>query len=176
MVLKILLLVVILLGVFLITAAFQSEDFKIARSTFITAPADKIFPLVNDLKAFDQWNPFMECDPQVKVNYDGPVSGVGMSSTWSGNNQIGAGKDTIVESKPTQLVGMRLDFERPMKSTSSVIFTFAPQAQGTLVTWSMTGKKNYMAKIFHMLMNMDKMIGGSFEKGLFNLKTMVEKK
>lgn len=176
MVLKILLIVVILLGLFLIAAALQSEDFKISRSMVIAAPADKIFPLVNDLKAFDKWNPFMEVDPQVKVNYEGSASGVGMSSAWSGNNQIGAGKDTIVESRPNQLVGMRLDFDRPMKSTSNVIFTFASQAQGTLVTWSMTGKKNYMTKIFHMLMNMDKMVGGSFEKGLTNLKTMVEKK
>jgi hypothetical protein len=176
MVLKILLVVAILLGVFLITAAFQSEDFKIERSVLITAPADKIFPLVNDLKAFDQWNPFLVRDPKVKVIYDGPSSGIGMSSTWNGNDQLGAGKNTIVESHPNELVGMRLDFERPMKTTNSVIFTFKPQVEGTLVTWSMSGKKNYMAKIFNMLMNMDKVVGGEFEAGLSNLKVVVEKK
>jgi hypothetical protein len=117
MVLKVLLVVVVLLVLFLMAAAFQTEDFRISRSMVVMAPADKIFQFMNDLKAFNKWNPFMENDPQVKVTYEGLASGVGMSSTWSGNNQIGAGKNTIVESKPNQLIGMRLDFERPMKTT-----------------------------------------------------------
>lgn len=146
MVLKIFLVAVILLGVFLIMAAFQSEDFKISRSVLMTAPEDKIFPLVNDLKAFDKWNPFMVRDPQAKIIYDGPSTGVGMSSAWNGNERLGAGKNTIVESHPNELVGMRLDFERPMKATNSVVFTFTPQAQGPWVTWSMTGKRDIWTK------------------------------
>lgn len=139
MLVKIILVLLILIGLFLIVASFQPNDFKISRSTLVMAPVDKIFPQVNDLKAFDKWNPFMEADPQAKVTYEGPNSGIEMSSTWSGNNQIGAGKNTIVESRSNQLVGMRLDFERPMKNTANVQFTLEPQAQGTLVTWNMIG-------------------------------------
>jgi hypothetical protein len=81
-----------------------------------------------------------------------------------------------VESRPNELVGMRLDFERPMKNTANVQFIMEPQAQGTLVTWNMTGDCNFLAKVMHMIINMDKMVGGSFEKGLANLKSVVEKK
>jgi hypothetical protein len=125
MLVKIILVIVVFIGLFLVVASFQPNDFKISRSILVMAPADKIFTQINDLKAFDKWNPFMEADPQVKVIYDGPESGVGMSSAWSGNNQIGAGKNTIVESRPNQLVGMRLDFERPMKNTAKVQFTWS---------------------------------------------------
>ena len=55
-------------------------------------------------------------------------------------------------------------------------FNIQPQAQGTLVTWSMTGNCHYLAKVMHLIINMDKMVGGSFEKGLANLKSEVETK
>ena len=53
--------------------------------------------------------------------------------------------------------------------------TFALQGDQTEVTWTMTGKNNYVAKIFCLFMNMDTMIGGQFEKGLAELKTAAEK-
>jgi hypothetical protein len=39
----------------------------------------------------------------------------------------------------------------------------------------MTGKNNFMAKVIHLFMNMDKMVGGQFEQGLAQMKSMVEK-
>jgi len=42
------------------------------------------------------------------------------------------------------------------------------------VTWSMTGPKNFFSKVFCLFMSMDQMIGGPFEEGLANLKTLVE--
>ena len=42
------------------------------------------------------------------------------------------------------------------------------------MTWSMSGDKNFMAKAIHLFMNMDKMIGGQFEKGLAEMKSIVE--
>ena len=38
----------------------------------------------------------------------------------------------------------------------------------------MTGEKNFMAKAIHLFINMDKMIGGQFEKGLAQIKSLVE--
>lgn len=61
-----------------------------------------------------------------------------------------------------------------MKDTSEAQFTFQPQGDETLVTWTMTGKHNLMSKAFCLVMSMDKMIGGDFEKGLASLKAIVE--
>ena len=39
----------------------------------------------------------------------------------------------------------------------------------------MEGDKVYLAKLMGLFMSMDKMIGGAFERGLVELKTIVEK-
>ena len=38
----------------------------------------------------------------------------------------------------------------------------------------MAGENNFMAKAFGLFMNMDKMVGGDFEKGLAQLKSVAE--
>jgi hypothetical protein len=38
----------------------------------------------------------------------------------------------------------------------------------------MDGDKNFLAKAVHMFMNIDKMVGGDFEKGLAQMKTVAE--
>jgi len=38
----------------------------------------------------------------------------------------------------------------------------------------MSGDKNYVSKVMCLFMSMDKMIGGDFERGLANMKALVE--
>jgi hypothetical protein len=38
----------------------------------------------------------------------------------------------------------------------------------------MDGENNFMSKAFSLVMDMDKMIGGDFEKGLASMKTVAE--
>jgi len=81
---------------------------------------------------------------------------------------------TILEARPNQLVAIRLEFLKPWKSTSSTHFTLASQTDETKVTWTMNGTNDWMAKAMGLVMNMDKMIGSDFERGLTNLKTLSE--
>ena len=53
-------------------------------------------------------------------------------------------------------------------------FTFKPEGDQTVVTWGMTGKNNFMFKVVGLFMNSDRMVGGMFEEGLANLKTIAE--
>ena len=62
----------------------------------------------------------------------------------------------------------------PFKATNTAEFTFRPEGDQTAVTWSMVGRKNFMAKALHLFMNMDRMIGGQFEKGLAEMKSVAE--
>jgi hypothetical protein len=61
-----------------------------------------------------------------------------------------------------------------MAGVSTVSFSFKPRGNQTEVTWLMTGENNYLAKALCLFMNMDKMIGGQFEKGLAALKAAAE--
>ena len=110
----------------------------------------------------------------MKVTYEGAPAGVGAIYTWVGNKEVGEGRMTIVDSNPSDLIQIKMDFLKPFAGTSTAEFTFLPEENQTAVTWSMHGKKNFMAKAIHLFINMDKMIGGQFEKGLADMKAVVE--
>jgi hypothetical protein len=144
------------------------------RSATIAAPADVVFSQVNDFHNWESWSPWAKLDPAAKNTFEGPTAGTGAIFKWSGNSEVGEGKMTVTESHPHDLIGIKLDFVRPFEDTCDVAFAFAPEAERTVVTWSMSGHKNFISKAVCMFMDMDKMVGGDFEKGLAQLKTVAE--
>ena len=164
----------VIVVLFLIIVATRPSDFRVSRSAAIAAPPEKVFPHVNELRNWEAWNPWGRLDPNCKMTYDGPPAGVGASYAWAGNNQVGEGRNTITESKPNELVRFRLEFAKPMKATNTAEFTFRPDGNQTIVTWTMSGKNNFAGKAFGLVVNCDKMIGGQFEKGLAQLKSLEE--
>lgn len=159
---------------FLIVVAMQPPDFRLARSTLISAPPEKIFPLVDDFRNLEYWSPWAKLDPDMQTKFEGPAAGTGSMYSWDGNNKVGRGKMTIIESRPSELVRMKLEFFKPFRATNTAEFTFVPEAGGTSVIWAMTGRNNFMAKAFHLLCNMDKIVGKDFEKGLSMMKATAE--
>jgi uncharacterized protein YndB with AHSA1/START domain len=171
---KILIGVAVLIVLLVAVVAMQSSDLKVSRSTTIKAPPETVFEQVNDLHKFQAWNPWAKIDPNMKQTFEGPEAGVGSKYTWVGNNEVGEGRMTIVKSEPAKLVDIDLEFFKPMAGRNLAEFTFTPDKDGTVVTWTMTGKKNFMAKAFGLLVSMDTMIGGMFEKGLASMKEISE--
>ena len=112
----------------------------------------------------------------MKVKFEGPASGVGAIYTWVGNDEVGEGRMEILESKPNEMIRLKLEFIKPFAATNDTVFTFKPDGSNTAVTWTMSGKNNFMSKAFHLAMNIDKLIGGDFEKGLASMKSLVEAK
>lgn len=159
---------------FLIVVALQPADFRISRSASMEAPPSAIFPYVNNLKRFDDWSPFAKLDPNMKKTYEGPEAGVGASYAWSGNDMAGEGKMTIVDLTPSEIIRMKLEFTKPWQCQNDVEFKFVPEGDKTVVSWTMSGTNNFMAKAFSLLMNMDRMVGSSFEEGLAKLKGLAE--
>ena len=129
---------------------------------------------MNDFHNWKAWNPWARLDPAMKQGYEGAPAGPGAVYTWAGNNEVGEGRMTLTESRPNDSIRIRLDFLKPFRGTSLAEFTFKPEGDRTVVTWSMTGQNNFMAKAVHLFMDMDKMIGGNFEKGLAQMKAVVE--
>ena len=159
---------------FIVVVAGQSDEFKVSRSTRISAPAEKIFPHDNDLHKWEAWSPWAKLDPNAKHSFAGPDAGTGAAMAWEGNCKIGVGKMTITESRPSERVGFKLEFQKPMQATNLAEFTFSPDGSQTVVTWSMSGKNCLMGKVFGLLVNCDNMVGGHFDKGLATLKSLAE--
>ena len=156
--------------------ATRPDTFRIARSTTIAAPPEPVFALLNDFHQWARWSPWEKLDPQMQKTFAGPPSGVGASSHWSGNKKAGEGRMTITESKPAERLVTALEFVRPFAASNVAEFVLAEAGGGVAVTWTMSGRNNFMLKAFGLFANMDKMIGKDFEEGLANLKRVSEEK
>lgn len=166
----------VVVAVILMIAAFKPNTFTITRVITISAPAATIFPLVNDLTAWTQWSPWMKIDPNMKVTFEGPTSGEGAIHGWSGNSDVGVGRMTITKSVPNQQILIQMDFLEPMPGVATAEFNLKPIDNETVVSWSMSGKNNFFSRIICIFMDMDKMIGDQFEKGLKEIKSIAEAK
>ena len=169
MIKKVLLGLVAVIAIILVIASFQSDDLNVTRSATIAAPPEALFKVVNDFRQWDAWSPWSKLDPNMKKSLEGPPEGVGAVYRWSGNNEVGEGSTHLIESKPNEKIGMKLEFVRPFSGTSDVQFTFAPEGAGTKVTWAMQSKKPFIGKVMGMFMDCEKMCGDQFSEGLANL-------
>ena len=174
MIKKILIAVAILIVVLVIVVVLQPSEFRVTRTATVSAPPEVVFDQVNDLHKYQTWSPFAKVDPAMKTTLEGPAAGTGAVLAWAGNSKAGEGRMTLTESRPNELVRFNLEFFKPFKATNIAEFTFKPEGDQTVVTWSMTGKNNFMFKAVGLFMNCDKMVGGMFEEGLANLKTIAE--
>ena len=171
---KILIGLVVVVAVFAGVVALQPSDFRVVRSATISAPPAAVFSQVNDFHKWEAWSPWAKKDPAARNTFEGAPSGTGAVFTWAGNREVGEGRMTLTESLPPELIRIRMDFVKPFAGTNMVQFTFRPEGSQTVVTWSMAGRNNFIAKAFCLFMNMDKMVGGEFEKGLAQMKVIAE--
>jgi uncharacterized protein YndB with AHSA1/START domain len=174
MIKTILLVIAVAVAAVLLYAATRPGSFSLQRSTTISAPPEKIHALINDVKAFNTWNPFALKDPAIKLRYEGAPSGPGAAYAWE-SETVGVGRMEIVEATAPSRVAMRLDFEKPMKGSNRVEFRLQPMGTQTEVTWAMSGPMPYLSKLITTFVSMDKMVGADFEAGLANLKAAAEK-
>jgi uncharacterized protein YndB with AHSA1/START domain len=160
--------------VFVVVVAVQPSEFHIVRSATISAPAAAVFAQVNDLHNWEAWSPWAKIDPAMKQTYAGAPAGVGAMYTWAGNHEVGEGRMTVTESRPNEFIKIALEFLKPFAATNTAEFTFKSEGDRTAVTWSMIGQNNFVGKAICLFMDMDKMVGGQFEKGLAQMKSVVE--
>jgi hypothetical protein len=171
---KILLGLAVIIVVLVVIIALQPSHYTVERSATMNAPSGAVFAQVNDFHRWNAWSPWAKLDPAMKQTFEGAPVGTGAVYTWAGNKDVGEGRMTITESHPNDLVKIKLEFIKPFTATNATDFTFKPQGNQTNVTWTMSGDKNFIAKAFGIFMNMDKMVGGDFEKGLAQMKLIVE--
>ncbi len=166
--------VIAVIVAFVLLVASRPAAFHIERSIAIASPPETAFAQVNDLHAWAAWSPFEKLDPTMKKTFGGPPSGTGATYAWAGNDRAGEGRMTIEKSEPPSLIDIKLEFFKPFVATNAAKFAFTPTPEGTRVTWSMDGRRNFMMKAFCLVLNMDKMLGGQFDEGLAALKKVAE--
>jgi len=174
MLMNLLLIAAAVIVVLIVIVAMRPSDFRITRTAIINGPPAAVFAQVNDFHKWDAWSPWAKMDPACKNTFEGPTGRPGAVFAWAGNQKVGEGRMTLTESRPNELIRIKLEFFKPFKATNTAEFAFKSQGAQTVVTWSMSGKNNFMAKAFGMLVNCDKMVGGQFEQGLSAMKSIIE--
>lgn len=154
--------------------ATRPAEFSVQRSAGIEAPPAAVYALVSDFRAWAGWSPWEKLDPAMQKTYSGAERGEGASYAWSGNSAVGEGRMTIVESVPDERVVIRLEFLKPYASTSETRFEIAPRGAGSAVTWSMKGENDFLGKLASLFVDVEAMIGASYDEGLSALKRIAE--
>lgn len=171
----ILLVIAILVIGVLVLAARKPDTFSVQRTARLPAPAEDLFPLVDDLRRHASWSPFDRPDRATTKTYSGAPRGVGAVYEWHGG-KADAGQIEITESRPSSRVAMQLQMRKPMRADNVVTFTLVPAQGGTDVTWAMRGAVPFPAKIVHLFFNMDRMVGTQFERGLADLGALAARR
>ena len=113
-VLIVLAILCVVLAVAGVVVSMRPGTFTVQRTAAVAAPPAAVFPQVDDLQAWDAWSPWKELDPNPKKTLSTPSAGKGATFTWSGNDKVGEGSLTIVDSRPYELVEIEQVFVRPL--------------------------------------------------------------
>ena len=100
--------VVVAIAGILLYAATKPDSFRVQRVVLINASSDKVFPLINDMKAWTAWSPYEKKDPAMKRTYGAVTAGKGATYAWEGDKNVGQGSMEIVESGPRKIL-LKLD-------------------------------------------------------------------
>jgi hypothetical protein len=81
---------------------------------------------------------------------------------------------TLTESRPDELVKIKVDFVKPFEGTSTSQFAFKPEGDQTALTWTMEGHHNFLAKAMCLVMNGRKMMADTMDEGFANMSRVVK--
>lgn len=174
MIKKILLGIVAVIALFAAYVALLAPDVYFERTVTVAAPAPAVFQQVNNLRKWDDWSPWAKLDPNSKAEFAGPEAGAGATMMWSGNDKVGEGKMTVVESRPTEKITIRVDFMKPFEGTGKSEFYFKPAGNQTQVIWGMSGESGFIARAMCLILNMRKEMETTMDKGLASMKQVAE--
>ena len=165
----------IAIAIVLILAATKPDSFAVQRAALVDAPPERIFALISDFRQWGSWSPYEHKDPAMKRTFSGAARGNGAVYAWEGDKNVGSGRMEILEAAAPSRIVIKLDFYSPFEAHNTAEFTMLPQGNETRVTWRMHGPAPFMARVMHVFINIDKMVGKDFEIGLANLKRLAEK-
>ena len=148
--------------------------YEVVRQAKVMAAPDAIFDQLEDFHRWPAWSPWESIDPDMVRTYEGQGLGVGAAYGWKGNRKAGEGRMEVIESHRPSSIRIALTFVKPFKSKNTIDFSLVREGDATLVTWTMTGPKTLMTRVMGIFTSMDKLVGPDFEKGLAQLKAVVE--
>lgn len=173
---RILLALAAIIVLALVIALFIKKEYLIEREIIIDKPKIEVFDYVKYLKNQDNYSVWAGMDPNMIKEFKGTDGTVGFISAWESQNEnVGKGEQEIIKIEEGNRIDYELRFVEPFEDKGNTyLITESIGDSSTKVKWGYTGKMNYPMNLMMLMMNMDKMLGPDLEKGLSNLKTLME--
>lgn len=154
--------------ILLILGLIAPSHTHVERSVTVQAPSDHVWSYVSSFAGMEQWSPWRELDPDqvIAIQNDGAV---GALYTWSGNEDVGKGEQTITAMNESEVV-THLHFIEPFDAEADATISVEQTEEGVKVTWSYDADSPYPMNAMNLFMDMDEMLGPDFQKGMDKLK------
>ena len=164
------------IAILLIAALFVNKDYAVEREVTINKPIDSVFNYIKHMKNQDNFSVWNKKDPNSKKTSKNTDGKVGFIYTWdSQNDEVGAGEQEIMKITPNERIDCELRFKRPFEATDKAYFITEPVYGGTKVKWGFNGSMAYPMNLLLLVMDMEDMLGKDLQKGLDDLKVLLEK-
>jgi effector-binding domain-containing protein len=166
-------ILLIIAALFLIIPLFFPSTVQFSAIKEIAVSPSQAFVNIATYTYRSKWDPWLPMDPEAQWTVQADPDYVGSLYTWNGK-KLGAGQERVDSVVFGKYIAANLRFGKDTVG-SLVQWHFEPSGSGTLVTWSFTDKTKYPFE--RLMLNMYKSgLKTSFEKGLENLKSLLESK
>jgi hypothetical protein len=172
----ILIALVSLVALLLLVGLFMKKEYHVVREIVINKPKQPVFEYIKLLKNQNKYSVWATMDANMKTEFTGTDGTPGFISAWdSQEKNVGKGEQEILSVVEQEKVDYEIRFIKPFESTSTAsMATVSVNENQTKVSWAFTGKMKYPMNLMLLFMNMEKMIGNDLQKGLDNLKGILE--
>lgn len=171
---KVLLILLFLVIILAIIPLFLPKTLHVEDEYVYDASTESVYDYFYDMKKFTQFDAWSQMDPNIKIDYSTPSSGVDASYSWeSEDKNLGKGSMTITNAKANQFVNYDLKFGKMEGNTAEAIFQKMDDGK-TKVIWSFdSAEAGYPFQVFNILM--EGTVKNNLHKGLVNLDSLLQK-
>jgi hypothetical protein len=148
----------------------------IDKSIEINTSSDLVFDYLKITKNQDNFSVWNMADPTMKKRYLGNDGIIGFIYSWDSTmKNVGAGEQEITGIEEGRSIEYSVKFTRPMQNTAKIKFQITRGAENrTIVAWIFDSPSKFPMSLLSPIFK--KMLGKDLEKGLINLKAILEKK
>lgn len=163
-----------LIALALIVALFVKKEYAVEREIVINKPKQEVFDFIKLIKNQDLYSVWNRRYPNKTTDYKGTDGTVGFVYAW--NDKESVGEQEITKITDGERIDMALRFKVPFEADDKAYMTTEALADGkTKVKWGFNGAMKYPMNLMLLFFNMEDMLGKDLEKGLADLKVVLEK-
>lgn len=170
----ILIIIGVVMSLLLILNTLAPREMKVEKSINLNASREVIYPYILSFYKRNDWSPWSELDDNMTTSLEGTDGTLGAVWKWEGDKNVGKGQQINKKITPNERVDTQVIFEKPFSSVADTYLKLDQKGATTKVTWGFTSKLAFPVNIMSLFMNISEGIGKDYQRGLDNLKRLVE--